>query len=377
MRLRFSLKLSRALTIGCVALVLASACASRGPNRIRQDRANYGQAIGDSWKVQNLLNIVRLRYLDWPTFLEVDQVAAAYTWNVNGALQGQIKTVFGADSDQVTATIGGSFQERPTILYKPLGGERFVDSMLTPVRPDVLFALVQSGFGADLLLETMLHSVNGAKNLSTGADAVHRPEPGFMRFVRVIHRLQRENALSFHGSAKAPPAEAGESVSTPDPRDLGAVRFYVDRMSADTRSEFDAMRQDLGISPDVEAYRLAWGLLAPDTETIAVQTRSMLAFLVSLTFFVDVPADHQADGRAPKVEKIPEDAPDGGKRWLRVHSGREAPEAAFVAVRYEDRWFWIDRADSLSKRTFAYLSLLLTVTEGGQSGGTPLVLTVN
>ncbi len=148
-------------------------------------------------------------------------------------------------------------------------------------------------------------------------------------------------------------------------------------MSAEGRDAFDGMRRDLDLSPDTDTYRLTWGLVAPDRESMAVQTRSILAFLVGLSFLVDVPAEHLADGRAPALQPVPVEAEGGMRRWLRVDSGPQAPDHAFVAVRYEDQWFWIDKSDSMSKRTFAYLSLLLTVTEGGQSGGAPLVLTVN
>ena len=78
-----------------------------------------------------------------------------------------------------------------------------------------------------------------------------------------------------------------------------------------------------------------------------------------------------------ELEAIPEDPPRGARRLMKVRSGKDLPDSAYVAVRYSDHWFWIDRADNRSKNTFAYLSMLLTVTEGGSTGGAPLVLTVN
>jgi hypothetical protein len=63
------------------AAVLASmvaACTSIGPSTVPYDRIDYGTAIGNSWKEQTLLNIVKLRYVDMPIFLEVAQVIAGY-----------------------------------------------------------------------------------------------------------------------------------------------------------------------------------------------------------------------------------------------------------------------------------------------------------
>ena len=61
-----------------VLAALVAACAGIGPGTVPHDRIDYGSAIGDSWKEQTLLNIVKLRYGDMPIFLEVAQVIAGY-----------------------------------------------------------------------------------------------------------------------------------------------------------------------------------------------------------------------------------------------------------------------------------------------------------
>jgi len=43
---------------------------------------------------------------------------------------------------------------------------------------------------------------------------------------------------------------------------------------------------------------------------------------------------------------------------FRLHSQKEAPESAYVAVRYLDNWFYVDNADLLSKRVVLVLTLL-------------------
>ncbi|HTO67238.1 MAG TPA: hypothetical protein VMM15_38975 [Bradyrhizobium sp.] len=53
-------------TILTCALLVLQACASIGPGTVPRDRVDYLGAMGDSWKEQTLLNIVRLRYGDAP-----------------------------------------------------------------------------------------------------------------------------------------------------------------------------------------------------------------------------------------------------------------------------------------------------------------------
>src|ERR1700720_1511705 len=69
-----------------VVTSLVAACTSIGPGTVPHDRVDYASAIGNSWKEQTLLNIVKLRYGDMPIFLEVAQVIAGY--QLQSALSG-------------------------------------------------------------------------------------------------------------------------------------------------------------------------------------------------------------------------------------------------------------------------------------------------
>jgi hypothetical protein len=62
------------------------------------------------------------------------------------------------------------------------------------------------------------------------------------------------------------------------------------------------------------------------------------------------------------------------KQPIKVSSGPDKPENAFTTVKYEDHWFWINKGDFQSKRTFAFLMILFSLTETGGKEGLPLRL---
>src|SRR4029453_17009861 len=152
----------RTLRLSAVPLVagLASACAMRvGPQTVPRDRFDYGAAVKRSWQEQLLVNLVRLRYLHTPVFLDVDQIVAQYT--VNGTV-GLSPGSAGAEGQGLpVAGATGTWTESPGITFTPMSGERFTQSLLRPVTPVNLLALAQIGWPVDAVFGVAVRAVNG------------------------------------------------------------------------------------------------------------------------------------------------------------------------------------------------------------------------
>jgi len=319
-----------------------------GPRTVQRDRADYGTAIGQSWKEQTLLNIVRLRYLDTPVFLDVSQVIAGYT--VESNVSGGINFVPGADTGSLGAV--GKFTDRPTVTYLPRSGADHVRDLIRPLPPSALFFMLQAGWPADLVLRTGVTAVNGLRNRAGIGAHVHPGDPSFGRVVDLLGTLQRGSAV---GMRVVDAAEKGEAI---------VLFFHRDQTVVGETSELSRLLQ-LG---DGSEFRVVYGHLASQPGEIAVETRSVLQALLELSSGVEVPAADAAEGRA-----LPALSADAEHCMLTVHSGSSAPSDAFVAVPYRDHWFWIDDRDLRSKGIFTFLMLLFSLSETGVSAQAPVI----
>src|SRR6266487_5422002 len=180
----------------CVVLLfpLFTGCKSIGPGTVARDRLEYSSSISESWKRQTLLNIVKLRYLDPPIFVDVGQIVAGYSLETGLTAGGSLPetTSFGGN----TATLGGSvrFTDRPTITYTPLTGNKFVKALMTPLPPDSVLFTVQSGYAADAVFFASVAAMNGLKNQESNIAGVSPPDADFLRALELLRKIQLSGA---------------------------------------------------------------------------------------------------------------------------------------------------------------------------------------
>jgi hypothetical protein len=262
-----------------------------------------------------------------------------------------------------TANVGGGarWEDRPTITYVPLTGERLTHRLLRPVEPAALLVLAQGGWSIEFLLTLAVQSANGLQNTSGIQTFAEAGDAGYFRLVSVLADVQKSGDIGLRIEKRG----EGETV----------VLFFTRRSEAaeGARKRLRTMQDILGLDPEATEYRLVYGSLPVDEQEIAVLTRSVLAIMVELAAWIDVPEEHVAEKRTRPTEKVRSIGEYQTRPLITVRHGSRAPSTAYASARFRDTWFWIDDGDMDSKRTFAFLQFLFSLVESGSKQIAPVV----
>jgi hypothetical protein len=343
-------------SVGVIAVSL-SGCASLGPKSIGPDRIDYIQEIGESWKKQMLLNIVKLRYFDPPTFLDVSSIINQY--GIENQVNADARWYWPIPSASYGASAGAGgysrYSDKPTITYTPLSGQQFTRNLLTPIPPVAVVSLIQSGWPIDMIFFLTVKTINGVKNSSSGKDFGNE-KTDFTRLIEALREVQLAGVTDIR-------------LEKTDEKE--AVIFVIsDTVQKEQyREQTQTIRKILNIKPDLNSYQIVFGSIAKSDNEIAMLTRSMLEIMIEMGATVQVPAKHVAEGRVKEVKSSP------GNVWMltKIYSSRDKPKDAFTAVNFQDHWFWIDNKDINSKRNFALLMIFLSLTETEQKSSGPVL----
>jgi len=342
----------------CAVLLSLAGCNSIGPSTIPRDRFDYSGALAESWKNQMLLNLVKMRYLDLPIYLDVGQIVSGYTVETSASAGGEIGDI---DAGTNFLGLGASrkFTDRPTITYRPLTGQNFLAGFLTPIRPAKVLALVQAGFAADFILELSVESLNGLRNRPVTLGAKHGADPAFFRVLALLREIQDAGAV-------------GMRVDDPDKAGPATVLFFRrDNVPPHVAAKIVEARALLGLHAEGFDFRLVQSPLPGRAGELSLATRSLLQVMSALALGVEIPSNHLERRLTPVLPELS----SGRAGLLRVHSGTDKPKDAFVAVSYEGEWFWVANDDWKSKRTFSSILFLFTLADTGGKEQQP-VLTI-
>ena len=354
--------LQRPLRTACLLVPLfLGACQSVDFGGVQKDRGGYAEVIGESWKEQMLLNIVKVRYLDVPVYLDVQSVVSSYTMEQEGGASAAFFPRINGDSNlgsNVAVSGRRRFSESPTISYAPLSGERFASSVLRPLPPELIFAFVTAGGHMEFLLKATVQSINGIANASSSSSAQRRSTSTdrFSEFTEILGRLVDAGAVGLRIER--------------DPERSQSYLFF--RRAAQDGLDVDiaSIKQLLGLDANLDEFQLVYGVARGKTNTIAVLTRSMQGITGELSAGVEIPEQDLRDGRATRRAGNVSSSDD---YLLQVGNSLERPGDAFIAVNYRNRWFWVDDRDLKSKRIFRFLLMFASMSETGVLPQAPLL----
>lgn len=353
------MKTGNLLATALVGALALTGCTHLGPKTVAVDRFDYSTAIADSWKQQTLLNIVKLRYMDLPVFVDVSSVVSGYSMqtgvSINGTLSSQtaVQGNFGSLGGQAIYT------DRPTVTYVPMTGEKFLRGLITPIDPKNIFFLLQAGYRADFLLGLTVESLNGVRNRSAAAGSVREADPAFVRALELMSEVQAAGAV-------------GMRVEEDKAKGQTAVLFFRrDDASDDIAEKAAEVRRLLKLPAEQQKYLITYSPVRGAENELAVNSRSMLQILMAFASYMELPEEHLKNHSAPPTPGAV--ASETGQQPVRIQSSKEKPAKAFAAVHYRDHWFWIDDADWQTKRALTAVMFFFTLAETGSSEKLPLI----
>ncbi len=378
----------RWLTVLVGLCVLPGCGTGIGPRSIGNERIIYNEVLRKTQDEQLLLNLVRLRYNDTTQFLDLGSVVAQYGVETrsNMGVQGGINGFFGGAAPDVGRGAAGvevSYQERPTVTYAPLQGEKFANRMLTPIPLEVIVLLTNSGWSIERLSMICIERVNQLENAASASGPTPESAPDYTKFheyTLVLRTLVKHQLIRIHGE----PLPGEDDNRTPAFGESGRIGegkriVYLivlptqDPVLEEQCKKFISL---LGLPEGTRKIRLTKSFYPMSAETMAIRSRSLMGVLYFCSQAVEVPQEHEASHLA-RVTRTPDgDSFDWGKvhrGLLKIKSSKKEPPGDMLKVNYRGYWFYIDDSDPDSKATFSLLQLLFSLQSTAGQERTPLL----
>ncbi|MGC1386594.1 MAG: hypothetical protein WA807_01160 [Steroidobacteraceae bacterium] len=319
------------------------------------DRADYSAAIAESWKEQTLLNIVKLRYMDLPVFVDVSSIVAGYSLQSGVNIGGTESSAKAIQGNFLAAGAQAVYTDRPTITYVPMTGDKFLHGLITPLDPKNIFFMLQSGYAADFILALTVESLNGVRNRSVAAGAMREADPEFIRVLQLLREVQAAGAV-------------GMRVEVDKAKSQTAILFFQrEDVTPDIAEKSAEIRRLLKLPADGNTFALIYSPNRGGPGELAVNSRSLLQIMGAFASYVDVPeADLRSHSAVPSIG-------NASAQSVRIYSGKDKPAGAYTAVHYRDYWFWIDDTDWKSKRALTAIMFFFTLGETGGNENLPLI----
>jgi hypothetical protein len=405
-----------------LALVAAACCVAAagcmGSWAIRGTRLHYNESYSHTATQEMLLNVVRMRYGESPSFLDLPSVTTVTEAGVVGA---------GAQTAPLDGAFGGRFslREEPTLSYQPRSGDNLSESLTEAFTAEMLLD-VPPGNDTRTFLLAFVDSINGVRNSPTATSPGSRiiePNDDYRHAIDLIVGMTTRGALrtqvakrdvevhsavptkALPGGGKVPGDSmvtaakknyryevSGEEVTLVKESRLLALTIRPEDLDAGDFQEFTRI---FGLYPGRSVYTVksqendevdymaesgGGSSFDEPRDTLTLNVRSGYQVLAFLSKGVDVPESHVRHGTVCMFQ-----GPDGRqfdarqitRGLFKVCVQKHRPLRSDVAVHYRGHWFYIAENDVQSRSTLSLVKFAIDLQSQSGNAGPVLTLPLN
>ncbi|MGF1757561.1 hypothetical protein L4D76_06360 [Photobacterium sagamiensis] len=407
------------LACGLVSIATLQGCAV-GPKLYESSFTDYNDAIRKTSDGQMLANLVRMRYLESPIFLQVASVSTSFNMSANA---GASATINESAADAYGVSAGAGFSETPTITFSLPESRGYYGLLMAPLSTNQITQLIDAGFDSRDVMQTAVRRINGLENLSIDHSLYPKPPRTYSGFLEALDLIEK---LSTEELAEFAPSSAFSIWSSP----VGPIKFdamsqiglLASQVYAQSASGADLIENAKGqwemhtftrrmalrfppeaiYSPDakrlkqllqLDSQRNSFPMLdfeftsiekgrayvgaspaALDSKSswleIGIRGRSMMEIMQIASTGVNIPEEDVSGGIVYSGEKK---SPAPGELVFDIKSSNDEPLNAALRVKYRDHWFYIPDNDLESRKSFALLNAFFAVTAGTVPGANPVL----
>ena len=352
----FALRLSILVLLLFTITFTAIGCINIGPHAMKQEWLKYNNVISHIEDQQNLLNLVKLRYNDSPKMLAVTNINSQLLLGIADDSGASYSFSEGATplGNRFNFSLFPKYEDKPTITYQPLQGEKFVKNILEQISLDVLLLLNNSGWSVERILRLCVQDINGIRNApgASGPTPDYAPEyKDFLTVAKLMRTLQKRNLSNVEyelvdGKSTLVFSLAKEALELPETHKLVEM---------------------LRLTPGKTEYPIRMNDVDHNPNLIRLRTRSVMGILYLLSQSVEVPQEDVRRGKLTTT-KYEDGRPFNWSNLFsdlfQIKSSPDKSSDAFVSIKYRGSWFYIDDTDVESKRTYALFSQIFAIQAG-------------
>lgn len=354
-----------------------------GPKMIRDRRPEYNAAVVSSEERQLLENLVRLRYCDNITSLDIASLShgGSYGMEGNGDLDKGFLSDLSHIDKKIGASLGGKFDGNASMNLTPPSGGDYIKKYLTPIQFSAVSALIQGGWSVDRVFNLCVERINDLYNATEADGPTPEKVPSykpFQAFTRILSEADDNRLLEF--GSKPDYNFSGMYLYLNEPKLEERVR----RASVETKSYYSGLKarirelkQLAGLSEKASLFKLDDDFVADKgASSLVIQCRTLLGVMFYLSQNVEVPQEHKDKGLVGVTQDVAGEEFDWSEvyKYFSVQCSKCRPKNAYVSCRYRGQYFYIADDDRDSKMTFMLVMQLRKLQTSNYKSNTPLLL---